>query len=96
MDEQRRRIKRSSSLVDALAILKTERMRVEVALEKAAQRREKALGEAAVELERIGDLAMDAIDAGSTATDVCRIGGVSRRTLYKMLDERGYARHRDG
>jgi DnaJ-domain-containing protein 1 len=95
VDEQRRRIERSRSLVDALDTLKAERKRVEAALEKAALRREKALEEAAAELERIGDLAMDAIDAGSTATDVCRIGGVSRRTLYKMLDERGYARHRD-
>lgn len=66
-----------------------------MALEKCSLRRQAALKEAAIELDRIGDLAMDAIDAGSTASDICRIGGVSRRTLYKMLDERGYTRHRD-
>lgn len=95
MDEQRKKIRRSKSLVEALDTLRNERKRVEIALEKASLRRQKALEDAATELERIGDLAMDAIDAGSTASDVCRIGGVSRRTLYKMLDERGYARHRD-
>lgn len=95
MNEQRRKIKRSQSLEEALDTLQAERKRVELALEKASLRRQKALDDAGTELERIGDLAMDAIDAGSTASDVCRIGGVSRRTLYKMLDDRGYARHRN-
>jgi len=38
---------------------------------------------------------MEALDAGSTASEICREGDVSRRTLYKMLDDRGYTRHRD-
>ena len=95
MNEEQRRIKRSGSLERALDTLRQERKRVEIAIEKASLRRQHALKAAGVELDRIGDLAMDAIDAGSTASDVCRIGGISRRTLYKMLDERGYTRHRD-
>jgi CRP-like cAMP-binding protein len=88
-------IQRSKSLEEALNTLKTEQKRIELALLQAARRRQTSLEEVHRELERIGDLAMDAMDAGSTASDICKAGGISRRTLYKMLDERGYTRHRD-
>lgn len=95
MEEQRRRVRRSESLTEALAAVQAERRRVEGAIKQAARRREKSLEEARVELDRIGDLAMDALDAGSTAAEIIDLAGISRRTLYKLLDERGYSRHRE-
>jgi predicted nucleic acid-binding Zn-ribbon protein len=94
MSEQKAQ-KRRRSLEEALETLRNERQRIEVELRKAAHRREAAQAAASRELERIGDLAMESLDAGSTASEICRSGDVSRRTLYKMLDDRGYTRHRD-
>jgi predicted nucleic acid-binding Zn-ribbon protein len=94
MNEQKAQ-KRRRSLEEALETLRNERHRIETELKRAARRREATLEAASQELERIGDLAMEALDAGSTASEICRSGDVSRRTLYKMLDERGYTRHRN-
>jgi predicted AAA+ superfamily ATPase len=78
----------------ALAALEEERARLEEAIIQAGNRRYDHIAKSRMELERIGDLAIDAIEAGSSPGDLADKAGISKRTLYKLLDERGYEGHR--
>ena len=59
------------------------------AIGEAGAARAAALQEAETQLQRVGQLLPDALDAGISLTEISRITGVSRPTLYELRTKYG-------
>jgi DNA-binding MarR family transcriptional regulator len=64
-------------------------------LEQAGSARDVALSQADAELDRIAELLPGALSAGLSLSEIARITGVSRPTLYELQRRRGGARDVD-
>lgn len=64
-------------------------------LEEAGAARQAALDEAEVQLDRIGELLPGALSAGLSISEIARLTGVSRPTLYELQRRSGGARDLD-